>query len=81
MRRVLRPGGALAILESRSRRTGHSRLFYNWYSRKVLPVLGGRFRARRKRIVFAGIGAQVSGGGGIGGDDGEAVWRAWSGSI
>lgn len=41
MRRVLRPGGALAILEfSRPPNPAFAAL-YNWYSRRVLPVIGG----------------------------------------
>jgi demethylmenaquinone methyltransferase/2-methoxy-6-polyprenyl-1,4-benzoquinol methylase len=41
MRRVLRPGGAVAILEFT---TPPNRIFaglYNWYSRRVLPIIGG----------------------------------------
>jgi len=41
LRRVLRPGGVLAILEFTQ---PPNRLFaaaYNWYSRRVLPLLGG----------------------------------------
>ncbi len=41
MRRLLRPGGALAILEfSRPPNPAFAAL-YNWYSRHVLPVIGG----------------------------------------
>jgi demethylmenaquinone methyltransferase / 2-methoxy-6-polyprenyl-1,4-benzoquinol methylase len=40
MRRVLRPGGALAILEfSQPPNKGFAAL-YNWYSRRVLPLIG-----------------------------------------
>ena len=41
LRRVLRPGGVLAILEFTQ---PPNRLFafaYNWYSRRILPMLGG----------------------------------------
>ncbi|HWE48937.1 MAG TPA: bifunctional demethylmenaquinone methyltransferase/2-methoxy-6-polyprenyl-1,4-benzoquinol methylase UbiE [Bryobacteraceae bacterium] len=41
LRRVLRPGGALAILEFTQPPNKPFAAFYNWYSRKVLPVLGG----------------------------------------
>jgi demethylmenaquinone methyltransferase / 2-methoxy-6-polyprenyl-1,4-benzoquinol methylase len=41
MRRVLRPGGALAILEFTQPPNATFAALYNWYSRKILPVLGG----------------------------------------
>jgi len=41
MRRVLRPGGALAILEFTQPPNKTFAALYNWYSRKVLPVIGG----------------------------------------
>jgi len=41
MRRVLRPGGALAILEFTQPPNKAFAAIYNWYSRKVLPVIGG----------------------------------------
>src|ERR1700733_13884460 len=41
MRRVLRPGGALAILEFTQPPNKSFATVYNWYSRKVLPILGG----------------------------------------
>src|SRR5205823_5779063 len=41
MRRVLRPGGALAILEFTQPPNVAFATVYNWYSRRVLPVLGG----------------------------------------
>ena len=41
MRRVLRPGGALAILEFTQPPNAAFASLYNWYSRKILPVLGG----------------------------------------
>ena len=41
MRRVLRPGGAVAILEFTQPPNRALAAVYDWYSRKVLPVLGG----------------------------------------
>jgi demethylmenaquinone methyltransferase/2-methoxy-6-polyprenyl-1,4-benzoquinol methylase len=41
MRRVLRPAGAVAILEFTQPPNRAFAAVYNWYSRKVLPVLGG----------------------------------------
>jgi demethylmenaquinone methyltransferase/2-methoxy-6-polyprenyl-1,4-benzoquinol methylase len=41
MRRVLRPGGALAILEFTQPPNKAFAAVYNWYSRKVLPIVGG----------------------------------------
>jgi demethylmenaquinone methyltransferase/2-methoxy-6-polyprenyl-1,4-benzoquinol methylase len=41
MRRVLRPGGALAILEFTQPPNRNFASLYNWYSRNVLPVIGG----------------------------------------
>jgi demethylmenaquinone methyltransferase/2-methoxy-6-polyprenyl-1,4-benzoquinol methylase len=41
MRRVLRPGGALAILEFSQPPNAAFAAIYNWYSRRVLPVIGG----------------------------------------
>ena len=41
MRRVLRPGGVLAILEFTQPPNRAFAAVYNWYSRRVLPVLGG----------------------------------------
>jgi demethylmenaquinone methyltransferase/2-methoxy-6-polyprenyl-1,4-benzoquinol methylase len=41
LRRVLRPGGALAILEFTQPPNKAFAALYNWYSRRVLPVLGG----------------------------------------
>jgi demethylmenaquinone methyltransferase/2-methoxy-6-polyprenyl-1,4-benzoquinol methylase len=41
MRRVLRPGGAVAILEFTQPPNKTFAAVYNWYSRRVLPVLGG----------------------------------------
>jgi demethylmenaquinone methyltransferase/2-methoxy-6-polyprenyl-1,4-benzoquinol methylase len=41
MRRVLRPGGALAILEFSQPPNPAFAALYNWYTRHVLPVIGG----------------------------------------
>jgi demethylmenaquinone methyltransferase/2-methoxy-6-polyprenyl-1,4-benzoquinol methylase len=41
MRRALRPGGALAILEFTQPPNRTFAAVYNWYSRNVLPVIGG----------------------------------------
>jgi demethylmenaquinone methyltransferase / 2-methoxy-6-polyprenyl-1,4-benzoquinol methylase len=41
MRRVLRTGGVLAILEFTQPPNPAFAALYNWYSRKVLPVIGG----------------------------------------
>jgi demethylmenaquinone methyltransferase/2-methoxy-6-polyprenyl-1,4-benzoquinol methylase len=41
MRRVLRPGGALAILEFTQPPNKAFAAVYNWYTRRILPVLGG----------------------------------------
>ncbi|MGD1073131.1 MAG: bifunctional demethylmenaquinone methyltransferase/2-methoxy-6-polyprenyl-1,4-benzoquinol methylase UbiE [Bryobacteraceae bacterium] len=41
MRRLLRPGGALAILEFSQPPNRAFAAFYNWYSRRVLPLVGG----------------------------------------
>ncbi|HWF07772.1 MAG TPA: bifunctional demethylmenaquinone methyltransferase/2-methoxy-6-polyprenyl-1,4-benzoquinol methylase UbiE [Bryobacteraceae bacterium] len=41
MRRVLRAGGALAILEFTQPPNAAFATVYNWYSRRVLPVIGG----------------------------------------
>jgi demethylmenaquinone methyltransferase/2-methoxy-6-polyprenyl-1,4-benzoquinol methylase len=41
MRRVLRPGGALAILEFTQPPNKAFASVYNWYSRHILPVIGG----------------------------------------
>lgn len=41
MRRVLRPGGALAILEFTQPPNRGFAALYNWYSRNMLPIVGG----------------------------------------
>jgi demethylmenaquinone methyltransferase/2-methoxy-6-polyprenyl-1,4-benzoquinol methylase len=41
MRRVLRPSGMLAILEFSQPSNSLLASLYNWYSRRVLPFIGG----------------------------------------
>src|SRR6185436_731295 len=41
MRRVLRPGGVAAILEFSQPRNSLFAMVYQFYSRRILPVLGG----------------------------------------
>lgn len=41
MRRVLRPGGTLAILEFTQPPSPAFAALYNWYSRRLLPIVGG----------------------------------------
>jgi len=41
MRRVLRKGGALAILEFTQPPNKAFAALYNWYTRRILPVIGG----------------------------------------
>ncbi|MFB6231537.1 MAG: bifunctional demethylmenaquinone methyltransferase/2-methoxy-6-polyprenyl-1,4-benzoquinol methylase UbiE [Salinibacter sp.] len=41
IRRVLRPGGSLVVLEFSSPRTFPIKQLYDWYSRHVLPRVGG----------------------------------------
>ena len=41
MRRVVRPGGTVAILEFSQPPNALFRAFYNFYSRRILPIIGG----------------------------------------
>lgn len=41
LRRVLRKGGALAILEFTQPPNRTFAAFYNWYTRRILPLIGG----------------------------------------
>jgi demethylmenaquinone methyltransferase/2-methoxy-6-polyprenyl-1,4-benzoquinol methylase len=41
LRRVLRPGGMLAVLEFTQPPNAAFAVLYDWYSRHVLPILGG----------------------------------------
>ncbi len=52
MRRVLRPGGALAILEFTNPPNAAFAAVYNWYSCKVLPILGGVISGTREAYEY-----------------------------
>jgi demethylmenaquinone methyltransferase / 2-methoxy-6-polyprenyl-1,4-benzoquinol methylase len=52
MRRVLRPGGALAILEFTQPPNAAFAAVYNWYSRKILPILGGAISGAREAYDY-----------------------------
>jgi demethylmenaquinone methyltransferase/2-methoxy-6-polyprenyl-1,4-benzoquinol methylase len=52
MRRVLRPGGALAILEFSQPPNAAFAAVYNWYSRKILPILGGVISGARDAYEY-----------------------------
>ena len=52
MRRVLRPGGALAILEFTQPPNQAFAALYNWYSRRVLPVIGGAISGAREAYEY-----------------------------
>ena len=52
MRRVLRPGGALAILEFTQPPNEAFAALYNWYSRRVLPVIGGAISGAREAYEY-----------------------------
>jgi demethylmenaquinone methyltransferase/2-methoxy-6-polyprenyl-1,4-benzoquinol methylase len=52
MRRVLRPGGAAAILEFTQPPNQAFAALYNWYSRRVLPVLGGVISGAREAYEY-----------------------------
>ena len=52
MRRVLRPGGALAILEFTTPPNKPFAAVYNWYSTRVLPILGGAISGAREAYEY-----------------------------
>lgn len=52
MRRVLRPGGALAILEFSQPPNPAFAALYNWYSRKILPIIGGAISGSRDAYEY-----------------------------
>lgn len=52
MRRVLRPGGAVAILEFTQPPNKAFAALYNWYSRRVLPVLGGAISGAPEAYLY-----------------------------
>jgi demethylmenaquinone methyltransferase / 2-methoxy-6-polyprenyl-1,4-benzoquinol methylase len=52
LRRVLRPGGILAILEFSQPPNAAFAAVYNWYSRQVLPVIGGMISGSRDAYAY-----------------------------
>lgn len=52
MRRVLRPGGALAILEFTRPPNQAFAALYNWYSRRILPAIGGAVSGAREAYEY-----------------------------
>jgi demethylmenaquinone methyltransferase/2-methoxy-6-polyprenyl-1,4-benzoquinol methylase len=52
MRRVLRPGGAVAILEFSQPPNPAFAAVYNWYSRRVLPVIGGAISGAKEAYEY-----------------------------
>ena len=61
MRRVLRPGGVAAILELSQPPDPWFAALYNFYSRRVLPALGGALSGSKDAYAYLPeIGAKVS---------------------
>jgi demethylmenaquinone methyltransferase/2-methoxy-6-polyprenyl-1,4-benzoquinol methylase len=52
MRRVLRPGGMAAILEFSQPRNAAFRAIYNFYSRRILPLIGGALTGSRDAYTY-----------------------------
>lgn len=52
IRRVLRPGGALVVLEFSQPRTFPIKQLYNWYSRHVLPRIGALLSPDRSAYEY-----------------------------
>jgi demethylmenaquinone methyltransferase/2-methoxy-6-polyprenyl-1,4-benzoquinol methylase len=52
MRRVLRPGGVAAILEFSQPPNPAFRALYNFYSRRILPVIGGALSGSRDAYTY-----------------------------
>lgn len=52
LRRVLRPGGMLAILEFSKPPNPAFAALYNFYSRRILPVLGGAISGARDAYTY-----------------------------
>jgi demethylmenaquinone methyltransferase/2-methoxy-6-polyprenyl-1,4-benzoquinol methylase len=52
LRRVLKPGGVLAILEFSQPPNRAFAALYNWYSRKILPWIGGTITGSRDAYSY-----------------------------
>ncbi|MBK9169751.1 MAG: bifunctional demethylmenaquinone methyltransferase/2-methoxy-6-polyprenyl-1,4-benzoquinol methylase UbiE [Bryobacterales bacterium] len=52
MRRVLRPGGVAAILEFSQPPNPVFRAFYDWYSLRILPAVGGMLSGARDAYTY-----------------------------
>jgi demethylmenaquinone methyltransferase/2-methoxy-6-polyprenyl-1,4-benzoquinol methylase len=52
LRRVLKPGGLLAILEFSQPPNRTFAALYNWYSRQVLPMIGGMLSGSREAYSY-----------------------------
>ncbi len=52
LRRVLKPGGILAILEFSQPPNRAFAALYNWYSRRVLPLVGGALSGSRDAYTY-----------------------------
>lgn len=52
MRRVLRPGGTAAILEFSQPPNAMFRALYNFYSRRILPLIGGALSGSRDAYTY-----------------------------
>jgi demethylmenaquinone methyltransferase / 2-methoxy-6-polyprenyl-1,4-benzoquinol methylase len=52
MRRVLRPGGMAAILEFSTPPNPAFRALYNFYSRRILPLIGGALSGSRDAYTY-----------------------------
>jgi demethylmenaquinone methyltransferase/2-methoxy-6-polyprenyl-1,4-benzoquinol methylase len=52
LRRVLKPGGTLAILECSQPPNRAFATLYNWYSRRILPWIGGMLSGSRDAYTY-----------------------------
>jgi demethylmenaquinone methyltransferase / 2-methoxy-6-polyprenyl-1,4-benzoquinol methylase len=52
LRRILRPGGILAILEFSQPPNRAFAALYNWYSRRLLPAIGGAISGSRDAYAY-----------------------------
>jgi demethylmenaquinone methyltransferase/2-methoxy-6-polyprenyl-1,4-benzoquinol methylase len=52
LRRILKPGGILAILEFSQPPNRVFAALYNWYSRRVLPLIGGAISGSRDAYAY-----------------------------